>query len=57
MKIVQVKNTDCVHTEPEDCFHGKCKVLRVLHLGTLVIENESGYIRLIEPEMVNEVEN
>ena len=57
MKIVQVKNTDCVHTDPEDCFHGKCKVLRVLHLGTLVIENESGYIRLIEPEMINEVEN
>lgn len=57
MSIVQVKNTKCIHTEPEDCFHGKCKVRRILQLGTLVIENESGYIRLIEPEMVNEVEN
>tara|TARA_R110000824_G_scaffold185279_1_gene366258 strand:- start:522 stop:695 length:174 start_codon:yes stop_codon:yes gene_type:complete len=57
MRMVQVKNTKCIHTNPECCFHGKCTVLRVLQLGTLVIENESGYIRLIEPEMVNEVEN
>ena len=57
MRMVQVNNTKCIHTEPEDCFHGKCKVRRVLQLGTLVIENAPGYIILIEPEMVNEVEN
>jgi hypothetical protein len=57
MRMVQVKNTKCIHTKPECCFHGKCTVLRVLQLGTLVIENAPGYIILIEPEMVNEVEN
>jgi len=57
MRIVQAKNTDCVHTEPEDCFHGKCKVRRVFQAGTLLLENEMGYVTLIEPEMVNEVEN
>ena len=57
MRIVQAKNTDCVHTEPEDCIHGKCKLRRVFQAGTLLLENEMGYVILIEPEMVNEVEN
>jgi len=57
MTKVKTKSTVCKHVNLEVCFHDVCEVLRVFRHGTLLIENKEGFVRLIEPEMVNEVEN
>ncbi len=53
---VKTKNTVCKHVNSECCFHGVCTVLKVLSPGTLLIENRDGFVRLIEPDLVNEVD-
>ena len=55
-RLVKTRSTVCKHLNTEVCFHGVCKVLKTLREGTLLIENEEGFVNLIAPDKVKEVE-
>jgi hypothetical protein len=58
MVLVKLRNTGCPHKNySEVCFHGTCQVLRTFQNGDYLIENELGFVTLVESNTVKEVEN
>jgi hypothetical protein len=57
MLLVRDISTVCQHENKEVCFHGMCAILRTFQNGNYLIENNCGFVQIIEPEMVNEVKN